>query len=92
MLTNPASYMILNAGNVDDLESLKKSILNLGGVAVLSSEEQKMVKGGVAAAYSCACNDGSAVWTGNYSGDGYAAVRAAHWCEGGGTCWRANQN
>jgi len=31
--------MILNAENVDDLESLKKSILSLGGVAVLSSEE-----------------------------------------------------
>ncbi len=39
--------MILNAENVDDLESLKKSILSLGGVAVLSSEEQKMVKGGL---------------------------------------------
>ncbi len=38
--------MILNAGNVDDLESLKKSILSLSGVAVLSSEEQKKVKGG----------------------------------------------
>jgi shikimate kinase len=60
MLTKPASYMILNAENVDDLESLKKSIISLGGVAVLSSEEQKVVKGGVA--YSYACNDGSATW------------------------------
>lgn len=71
---------------------MKKSILSLSGVAVLSNEEQKKVKGGQAAAYSCACNDGSAAWTGNYAGDGYAAGRAAYWCEGGGTCWRENQN
>ncbi|SDC80406.1 hypothetical protein SAMN05216323_105225 [Williamwhitmania taraxaci] len=60
-------------------------------MAVLSNEEQKMVKGGQAAAYSCSCSDGSAVWTGTYSGDGRASDRAAYWCgSGGGSCIREN--
>lgn len=58
---------------------MKKSILSLGGVAVLSSEEQKMVKGGACAWIN---REGVVSWA-DYSqniGARVLAAGAVHYC------------
>ncbi len=62
-----------------------KTLKEKFGKFEMNKEQMKMVKGGTE--YSCRCNNGQGVWTGNYSSQAQADSRADYHCGAGqGTC------
>ncbi|WP_170830118.1 hypothetical protein [Williamwhitmania taraxaci] len=55
-------------------------------MAVLSTEEQKMVKGGQLQRFRCTCDLGVGGWYGNYDDIDATQGSTMNWCEYGGTC------
>ncbi|NAS31923.1 hypothetical protein GTQ40_13130 [Flavobacteriaceae bacterium R38] len=63
---------------------MKKNLLDLPNVTILSKKQLRAINGG--ASFTCSCTGQPGTWTGNYSSLSQAINSINIYCDNGGTC------